>query len=434
MSYSNCPVKIAAQSDPSLLAWECDTNTLTFRELDRKIDQLHLELDKKNIGLGSLVVVLPHICVDLIALFFAVWRCGASILPLPLRLPSKKIQTLVHSLSPHLFIGSFPMHFSPLKTLQIFPPRSLFLFTSGSSGEPKIAVLSLENLLYSAKDMLSFVELGKKDRWLISLPLYHVGGIGIMIRSILAKATLCFLSNTSQITHISYVPTQVWNKSLIFPKLKCLLLGGAPLLVNLPQSLPYYFSYGLTEMGSTVTATYRPNSLFLGHPLPGRELKLSSEGEILVRGHCLFQGYWSQNTLTQSLDSEGWFHTKDLGFYSSKEGLMVTGRKDRQFISGGENIQPEEIEKELLKIPSVKQAVVMPIKDLKFGQKPVACIEEHYQEITVSSMQAILANTLPKFKIPCALFIFETLPLKGLKPDLEKLKEWIDKKSKNLFF
>lgn len=351
-----CPLKDAARDAPNQIAILSKEISLSFAELDRYVDTLRpCPQIKEPPG--------PH----LIAQFFAAWRHQSSIFPLNPRLP----QT--------------PDVPNP-------PPNSLLLYTSGSTSSPKIAVLSLSNLLANASGALSAIDLKAGDQWRLTLPLYHVGGIGIVIRCILARATIV-LDDSPNITHLSYVPTHLYRSTPIYKRLRCLLLGGAP-IPSIPDYLPIFTTYGLTEMASMVTLN--------GKTLPMREIRLADDGEILVRGPCLFQGYLGQ------VPPQGWFPTGDLGRYENNK-LEIVGRKDWMFISGGENIQPEEIERELLSLPEVFEAAVLPIHDPEFGKRPVAVVRAS-ASFDLKQMQQALGKRLPKFKIPIALYLVDEMP------------------------
>jgi O-succinylbenzoic acid--CoA ligase len=299
---------------------------------------------------------------------------------------------------------------------------ALFLRTSGSTAEPKLAVLSLANLLANAKGALSILDLKPNDRWLLNLPLFHVSGIGILMRCILAQATIAADEKDVQITHLSCVPTQLYRASPVYKNLRCLLLGGAP-IHSYPNHLPVIVTYGLTEMGSMVLAKEKPINGYLGFALPNRDLKLNKDGEILVRGSCLFQGYWQDGKIQKPDD---WFATKDIGTFDPIHGIKISGRKDWQFISGGENIQPEEIEKFLLTIPGIEEAAVLPYKDLEFGARPVAFI---IGAVNPETIKKKLSKHLPKYKIPKNFLFLKTMPTKGLKIDRAALFNFLESKS-----
>ncbi len=288
------------------------------------------------------------------------------------------------------------------------PPKTLLLYTSGSTGNPKIAMLPLSCLVANAESAVSAVDLRPGDQWRLTLPLYHVGGIGIVIRSILARATIV-LDDSPSVTHLSYVPTQLYRATPVYKHLRCLLLGGAQ-VNSYPAHLPVLTTYGLTEMASMVTLD--------GKVLPNRELKLAEDGEIWVKGPCLFQGYWGEPPQT------GWFPTRDLGRFTNGK-LEILGRKDWMFISGGENIQPEEIERELLAFPEVKEAAVIPLEDPEWGWRPVAILSVA-TPLSLEEMQSRLKKCLPKFKIPIALYFLDELPkINGFKINRFFLSQFI---------
>lgn len=239
------------------------------------------------------------------------------------------------------------------------------------------------------------------------------------------------------VTHLSMVPTQLIRLlkepsaavGKVKTSLKCLLLGGAPIATDLLEqansaSLPIYTTYGMTEMGSMITLSESYVKKSSGKLLPYREMKIQDE-QILVRGKTLFQGYWdTESEKVIKNESNGWFATKDLGQMSSDGELMVTGRIDRQFISGGENIQPEEIEQALLQIPGIRQASVLPLEDGEFGARPVAFIDDETRGHTLQSIKDALSPLLPSFKHPVHIF---RMPIEaGIKPSLAVLKRQLE--------
>jgi o-succinylbenzoate---CoA ligase len=136
--------------------------------------------------------------------------------------------------------------------------------------------------------------------------------------------------------------------------------------------------------------------------LPEREVSISEEGEILVRGATLFAGYVEGGKLDLPLDTEEWFHTGDLGELDENGCLRVLGRKDNLFVSGGENIQPEEIEEALSALPGVEAAVVVPVDDTEYGQRPVAFVR--MEDGSTVDLALELEKVLPRFKIPVAFY------------------------------
>jgi O-succinylbenzoic acid--CoA ligase len=427
MSYCLCPLKQAASLAPSLPALISKDLTLTFKQLDDLADQFCYLLQMKQIQENDLIAVLHKPCHELIALFFAAWRIGASICPLNTKLP--QVDSLLCQIQPKLFISSFPFHDAEMTEADPLPfSQSLLLFTSGSTGRPKIAVLSLESLIINGQHS---IPLESSDRYLLSIPLYHVGGIGIMLRSVLAKASIVLDKANQEITHISCVPTQLYRESPIYQNLKSILLGGAP-IQKISPFLPIACTYGLTEMGSMVLVQTNPkiieSQIYLGHPLPKRKIQLAEDGEIQVSGETLFKGYLENRELLSPFD-EGWFNTGDIGTQDPIHGIAIIGRKDWQFICGGENIQPEEIEQYLLRIPDVLEAVVLPQKDPEFGMKPIAILATNHPSMSKQMIQEILSEFLPRYKIPTEIYFTHSIPKNGLKIDRKKTLDLFSQKN-----
>jgi O-succinylbenzoic acid--CoA ligase len=206
-------------------------------------------------------------------------------------------------------------------------------------------------------------------------------------------------------------------------------MGGGPVPASLvdeavARGLPIHTSYGLTEMASQVTTTPPGAPLeelhTSGRVLPGREVSISEDGEILVRGETLFAGYVDGKKLDCPLDEDGWFHTGDLGELDENGYLRVRGRRDNLFISGGENVQPEEIEEALYRLKGVDEAVVVPVPDPEFGARPVAFVrtERDFRDLAPE-----LEKVLPRFKIPTAFHPLPEQARRGMKADRAALRE-----------
>lgn len=285
--------------------------------------------------------------------------------------------------------------YSPLKKEGL----AVLLFTSGSSGTPKIAGLSHQALMRNALGAIKALDLRKEDCWHLSLPLYHVSGIATVFRCLLATAKVGFDGRKSNL--LSLVPTQLLrmmkNNDPMLQGKKAILVGGAPIPDSLlkeayERKLPIVTTWGMTETSSMMT--------FNGKILDGREVKLGADGEIFVRGAILFEGYLQEDgSLYRPMTEDGWFATGDLGWQDEQKKLHIKGRKDRMFIAYGENIQPEEIERELLRIPGILQALVVPSKDPEAGALPVAYIEAE-GDFTPEVWKASLKEQLPSFKVP----------------------------------
>ena len=316
---------------------------------------------------------------------------------------------------------------------------AVMIFTSGSGGKPKPAVLTYGNLYYNARGANANLRLASNEKWLLNLPMYHVSGLGVMMRCLLAGACVVIPETAETLaasilryrpTHVSLVPAQLGELledtvDRPFDSVKVFLVGGAacpPHLITAARARkwPVYLTYGMTETASQI-ATMPPDAppskqaITAGKVLRHREMKIAEDGGILVRGPCVFAGYWQDGAVVSSLDSDGWFGTGDRGMLDADGYLTVLGRKDALIISGGENIQPEEIELRLRGVEGVLDAMVTSVPHSKFGQRPVAFVRAI--EMDPVGWARHLAATLPKFKIPDAFHPWpDEADAGGLKP------------------
>lgn len=446
----NCPLREAALISPKQSAIIREGLTLTFVDLDRCVQAVVEKLCEAGIKEGDKVGIFLQNDWYYPVLVMALIRLGAIACPLSTRLPKEQLQENIELvacpfliaviqegtpskelwgvkvLNPDFLLPSeLPgePEKSPIR-LQIDRPATI-LFTSGSTGEPKAVLHSLGNHYYSAEASNSNLRIRSGERWLLNLPMYHVSGLSIVFRCLLSGAGMVFPWHKDSlednillhhVTHLSVVPTQLQElldgdlaKEAI-DQLEGILVGGAPAPKSLLEKamdagLPIYPTYGLTEMASQVTTAqkYSTNEqrLTAGRPLRFHEIAITDEGEIHVRGKTLFQGFVEGESLLPGTDGEGWYHTGDLGSLDDQGYLTVLGRKDNQFISGGENIQPEEIERVLAAEEDIQQALVVPVPDKKFGQRPCAFVlPSNPKKAFPSGLPERLKDRLPKFKIP----------------------------------
>lgn len=435
--------------------------TLSYQQLEEAIELAVENLKRLGVKPRERVGLISPNTVEYIIALFALWRHGAVACLLSIRLPEESARACLQNISCARTIvpAALCQHFIPgTRTAQkvrvpgidgnagneyAFNAPADIMFTSGSSGEPKAVAHSFGNHYYSALAANEHIPVSPGDRWLLSLPVYHVGGLGILWRTFLAGGTVIVPDSSTDladslrkfdITHVSLVSTQLHRllsdpKNVgVLQKMKAILIGGSAIPDALVRKavdarLPVHVTYGLTEMASQVATSKRltkENPLPRGHILKYAEARVSEEHEILVRGRTLFQGYIN-TTATPGVavvDAQGWFYTGDLGCLNEDGTLTVLGRKDNMFISGGENIQPEEIERHLCRLEAIVQAVVIPVKDDEFGARPVAFVEiKEGTRISKKEIQAFLRDYLPSFKLPDKIYSWPTTPHPGLKPD-----------------
>ncbi|MCO8049248.1 o-succinylbenzoate--CoA ligase [Proteus penneri] len=455
-----------AQFSPNETAIISGNSPITWQQLSCHINQLASHFMEQGVNTQSTVLLRGKNHLNIIFALLAVFQCGAKVLPLNPQLP----KSLLDELLPNLCIDFYAdLSDSPLDlkaTLLDFsgielsnrsrqyktqtvndvlwePSRmATLILTSGSSGLPKAAVHTFDAHLRSAMGVLSLMPLEKGDSWLLSLPLFHVSGQGILWRWLLRGATLVvremhpFVDALQGCTHASLVPTQLWrflqnrvqqdNQQSI--TLKSVLLGGAMIPIELTQAAEHWgiqcwCGYGMTEMASTVCAKRADGKAGVGLPLQGKEVRLVDD-ELQIMSDSVALGYWFDGKLKPlSLTADGWYSTRDKGGFIAGE-WCVLGRLDNLFFSAGEGIQPEDIEKILNTHPSVSQSFVVPIDDAEFGQRPVAVVDSDIE--IINQLPQWYHSRLAGFQRPVAcLQLPENLKNGGIKISRKQVQEWV---------
>lgn len=308
MAELTCPIRLYAQQQPARPALSYAGLTLSYQQLDARLNALQQQLLQHGIRSGQPLFICSSNTVELVMLLWACWREQVVCCPINPSFPVLKQQELqqrVHASyrwpSPELQFDFSQEQFSDQACQLDDAALSNLIFTSGSSGTPKIVAHRLANHLANARG--SLVPIEQNDAWLLSLPLFHVGGLAILFRCFLAGACVVIpqadLSLTEQllmapITHLSLVPTQLYRllqqPEFHFSKthVKHLLLGGAPLPESLieqckAQQLIPWVSYGLSEMASQVCTAQAGQPGLVGKPLNGRQVMIPNK-EICVKG------------------------------------------------------------------------------------------------------------------------------------------------------
>ncbi len=299
------------------------------------------------------------------------------------------------------------------------------VFTSGSSGAPRAVLHSASahrNAAAGAAEVMPFVP---GDRWLVSLPVCHVGGLALLFRALHAGGSLAFPAPGQSLvdavvqlkpTHLSLVAPQL-RDLLASPearrqlaRARVVLVGGGPTPSALFEAavavgVPVRQTWGLTETGGQVctSATGQPGTC--GDPLPGRRVRQADDGELLVAGAGLLSGFVSSDDVVPALGPDGTYATGDLGL-RTHDGWSITGRKGFRFISGGENIQPEELATALG--DAQVGVFIVPVPDERFGQRPFCFFDGALEDETIVRRLKSRADALlPRFMHPVA---FARLP------------------------
>lgn len=319
---------------------------------------------------------------------------------------------------------------------------AVIVFTSGTSGRPKGAVLTHGNLAASAHAWSAVLRPRATDRWLACLPLVHVAGLAVVTRAlrwgveleILAAFESDAVSRAFEAgaSHVSLVPAQlaalleVRAGRTAPASLRAILLGGGPIPADLLElavagGYPVLTTYGMTETGSGIAvggadeATRRDRTA--ARALPGVRLRIEPDGsadgsgEILVRGEMVFAGYLGDAVASADKPPDGWLRTGDVGTLDTSGLLRVSGRRDELIISGGENVAPAAVEAVLMAHPAVAEAAVGGIPDARWGAVPAAIIVlRPGVVVTDEELFSHCRARLAAFEVPVRFVRLQTLP------------------------
>jgi O-succinylbenzoic acid--CoA ligase len=300
---------------------------------------------------------------------------------------------------------------------------AVVIHTSGTSSAPKPVELTYGNLLWSALGSAVALGLDRDERWLCALPLSHVGGLSILVRSAVYATTavvherfeterVLHALREEDVTLVSLVATtlaRLLDAGLQHPpRLRCALTGGGPVPAALVEraraaGVPVSMTYGLTESCSQVTtspvAALRDGELGAGPPLFCTRVEIAHDGEILVAGPTVAPA---------SLADDGWLHTGDLGAIDERGRLSVAGRKTDTIVSGGENVAPSEVEAVLESHPDVLEAAVVGRPDERWGEAVTAIVVARADRAPdEAALRAHCAAALAPYKVPKRVVVRE---------------------------
>ncbi len=462
------PLSLAAQAHPRRPALVDGATVLDYAQLDAHVSELAGRLAAHGIRRGGRVAVLLDRSARAVQLVHALAHLGAVLVPLNTRLTPAEMGRQIaqagcrHTLS--TLEANPPVEATPLNALPpapktLPPPAPLeaetpfgILFTSGTTGRPKGALLTWGNMFASATASAFRLGALPDDRWLLTLPLYHIGGLSILMRSALYGSavvlpgfaddrfeteTLWARLHTDRATLVSLVPTMLYRLLQAHPRgeawpqsLRLILLGGAAatpetLEAALESGLPVAVTYGLSEAASQV-ATATPEETrrkpgTVGRPLMGLTVRVTGEdgralpqgeiGEIRVRGPMVMPGYDGDPQATAAALQDGWLRTGDLGYLDAEGDLWIVQRRSDLIVSGGENVYPTEVEAVLREHPSIAEACVVGLPHPEWGQQVVAGVVARSGEtVSPEGVAAFCRSRLAGYKIPRKIVVFPSLP------------------------
>jgi O-succinylbenzoic acid--CoA ligase len=400
----------AAAKHPDRIAIETPERSLTYDELSKAaLARVGAIQGAKRVGIalppGEEFVVALHTCL----------LAGAAAVPIDLRLNQAEREQ--RTAGADMVVGE-PLAPAPMKGADApaGEPVVAVVHTSGTTAAPKPVVLTAGNFLASALGSAVALGLDQAERWLCPMPLTHVGGLSIPIRSAIYATTAVLhgrfdteavlnelMDPGRRTTLVSLVPTmlaRLLDAGLERPRtLRWALLGGGPIAPALLEraeraGVPVAPTYGMTEACSQI-ATF-------GWSLPGVDVTTANDGEVLVRGPIISAG---------AVSDDGWLHTGDLGRFDDRARLEIIGRKSDTIVSGGENVAPAEVEAVLLAHPAVADAAVHPRPDPEWGEAVVATVVlRDGLEAAPDELRAHCATRLAGFKVPKTIAFAAELP------------------------
>lgn len=388
-------VRSMADTDPTRLAVVARSERVSYGRLAELADQAAASLSRIGVGPGTLVELPLRATVEGIARLLAVHALGG------IPLPTAGGEPAVEPCSADVLV---------------------VVSTSGSSGEPRRVPLTAHNIGAAVDASRRRLGTDAEDRWLLCLPLHHVGGLSVLWRSFAAGGAVVAVDGfdrdvvaealDTEATVASLVPTmahRLLESTRVFRRVRFALLGGGPadrrlVEASLGAGLALLQTYGMTEASSQV-ATVAPGEIeeslgTVGRPLPGMEVSIVDD-EIFVDGPAVFGGYFGASPRV------GPHPTGDLGHLDDGGRLVVTGRKDDVVITGGEKVHPARIEAVLEAHPDVTGAVVLGLGDPEWGQRLVAVVEG---DVVESSLRTWLADRVARHEVPKRITLAADLP------------------------
>jgi o-succinylbenzoate---CoA ligase len=409
----------AAGRHPDRIAVEAPGESVTYRELLLRAVRAAGALHMRGVGRGDQVALLLEPGLPFVEALHGCLLLGAPAVPIDTRLNARERAAALRDIE---FTVNRPLRGDAGVFRLPDAPESgnvaLVMRTSGTSGPASAVELTYGNIRANARGLAQALHLSDDERWLVPLPLAHVGGLMVVLRSAL-MATTAVLSpprfdeqavaaqlRDGAITIVSLVPTQLLRLldagATPGPELRRVLLGGGPMPRALLErareaGFPVCPSYGLTQACSTVTVAEPGDLDTAGRPLPGVGVAISDDGEIVVSG--------------ASVNALGSIRTGDLGSIDGQGRLVVTGRRGAMIVSGGENVAPAEVEAVLAEHPGVLEAAVFARPHALWGEAVTALVVPRAgAELTYRALHAHCLERLAAFKVPKAFELVSALP------------------------
>ena len=445
---------------------------ITFGEIDARANRMAHALAARGLTRGDRLCVHLANRVDFLDLFLACVRLGVIFVPINVLYREREIAHMVGDAEPRfsvstaehasLFAGDPVVDIETIAaeasaesagrvrlTIDGDDPAAI-VYTSGTTGRSKGAVLSHNNFAANATSLVSCWRITSDDRYLAVLPLFHVHGLGNGVCSWLLSGCRMrlaerFDAQRAEVLFDSFRPTLFFGVPTIYVRLlelpadaaqrigsrgRLFVSGSAPLPAAVHEAFRERFGhtilerYGMSETLMLISNPYEGERRAgtVGFPLPGVSVRLASSAggaptdqtsHVFVRGPNVFSGYWRNADATANAFHDGWFKTGDLAYRSADGYYTLEGRASDLIISGGFNIYPREIEEVLLEQTGVREAAVVGAADARRGEVPVAYIVPD-GDVDADALREACARSLASFKVPRGFVRVDALPRNAL--------------------
>ncbi|WP_223593801.1 acyl-CoA synthetase [Neobacillus bataviensis] len=477
-----------ARKNPGKLALVFEDTKLTYRMLNNRVNQLANALSKRNVKQGTKVAIMSYNSHRVVESFFACNKLGAVAVPVNFRLVEQEVQYILSNSDSEVFI--FGSQFSELaehliadgqvrNAIQMEETTSsafedyeeiiagesieepdvfvsdgsdaFIMYTSGTTGRPKGAVLTHKNLWTNTTNWCMEMQVTSDSVWLSGLPLFHIGGLNGVLPFIFVGGTNVLTPSTgfdpvqtleliseNLVTHCIFAPTQ-WQQiteqdlsQYQLKQMKRALWGASiapiPVIEGILKAFPsvqVVNAFGQTEMSSN-TCFLKGDDVkrklgAVGLPCVNVEVRIVDDedrdvqqgevGEIVYKGPTVFKEYYKNPEATAEALQNGWFHSGDLVLQDEEGYIFIVDRKKDMIISGGENIYPAEVEQAILKHPSVKEVSVVGVPHEKWVETPRAyVVVKDNQPLTEEEIIKHCQNNLASYKKPTSVVFIDELP------------------------
>ncbi len=431
-----------SRRDVPALEWQ--GRTFTFGEIDRRANQMAHALAARGFVKADRLCLQITNCIEFIDIFLACVRLGVIFVPVNVLYKDREISHIVNDADPREFFTdlselvsaaqTMPDH-RPVSSLDGDTPAAL-VYTSGTTGASKGAVLTHNNFAANAVNLVSCWQITPADRFLLALPLFHVHALGnglhcwllsgcrmrLLERFEHQKAAAEFLDFQPTLffgvptIYVRLLDTDLDTAQIIGKHMRLFVSGSAPLPPQTLEDFRARFGYTILErygMSETLMNTGNPyvgerRAGTVGMPFPGVSTRIVN-GELWVKGPNVFSGYWRREDATRDAFEDGWFKTGDIASMSEDGYITLRGRRSDLIISGGFNIYPREIEEFLMEQPEVAEAAIAGRPDAVRGEVPVAFIVSR-SPIDAAALEQRCRDNFASFKIPRSFVTVERLP------------------------